>query len=141
MFFLDQLKPYSPLIIPVISFVICHPFFPVYFLSFILYSSQSSPIFVLLFSDYPLSFIPSHTTPFPHRLFPVIYKLVVNFIPNFFQSNPSHFQTHIIVCENLMKNDKYYGSLRSRDNQWGVGFELIQKGTLLSLLMNTHLLS
>ena len=34
-----------------------------------------------------------------------------------------------------MKNDKYYGSLRSRDNQWGVGFELIQKGTLLSLLI------
>ena len=26
-----------------------------------------------------------------------------------------------------MKNDKYYGSLRSRDNQWGVGFESIQK--------------
>ena len=26
-----------------------------------------------------------------------------------------------------MKNDKYYGSLRSRDNQWGVGFELSQQ--------------
>ena len=26
-----------------------------------------------------------------------------------------------------MKNDKYYGSLRSRDNQWGVGFEFCQK--------------
>ena len=33
-----------------------------------------------------------------------------------------------------MKNDKYYGSLRSRDNQWGE-VESIQKGTLLSLLI------
>ena len=31
--------------------------------------------------------------PHPHRLFPVIYKLAVNFTPNFFQSIPSHFQT------------------------------------------------
>ena len=36
--FLAQLQPYSPPIIPVISFVICHKIFPVYFLSFILYS-------------------------------------------------------------------------------------------------------
>ena len=131
MFFLTQPKPYSPPIIPVISFVICHPFFPVYFLSFILYSPLSTPIFVHLFSDYPLSFTPSHTTHFPHRLFPVIYKLAVNFTPKFFQSIPSHFQTHIIVYENLMKNDKYNGSLRSRDNQRGVGFGLSQKRTLL----------
>ena len=26
-----------------------------------------------------------------------------------------------------MKNDKYYGSLRSRDNQWGVQFGFGQK--------------
>ena len=26
-----------------------------------------------------------------------------------------------------MKNDKYYGSLPSRDNQWGVQFEFCQK--------------
>ena len=124
---LTQPKPYSPPIIPVISCVICHPFFPVNFLSFILYSPLSTPIFVHLFSDYSLSFNSSYTTPFPHRLFPVIYKLAVNFTPNFFQSNPSHFQTHIIVCENLMKNDKYNGSLRSRDNRWGEGFGLGQK--------------
>ena len=135
MFFLAQLTPYSPPIIPVISFVICHPFFPVYFLSFILYSSQSSPIFVHLFSDYPLSFTPSHTTPFPHRLFTVIYKLAVNFTPNFSQSIPSHFQTYIIVCENLMKNDRRNGSLRSRDNRWGVGIESIQIRTFLPLLI------
>ena len=36
--FLTQLKPYFFLIIPVISFVFCHIFFPVYFLSFVLYS-------------------------------------------------------------------------------------------------------
>ena len=131
MFFLTQPKPYCPPIIPVISSVICHPFFPVYFLSFILYSPLSTPIFVHLFSDNPLSFTPSHITPFPHRLFPVIYILAVNFTPNFFQSIPSHFQTHIIVYENLMKNDKYYGSLRSRDNRWGEGFGLSQKRTLL----------
>ena len=94
-------------------------FYPVYFLSFILYYSLSSLIFVHLFSDYPLSFTPSHTIPFPHRLFPVIYKLAVNFMPNFLQFIPSHVQTHIIVCENLMINDKYYGSLRSWDNQRG----------------------
>ena len=119
MFFLAQLNPYSPPIIPVISSAICHPFFPVYFLSFILYSPLSSPIFVHLFSDHPLSFTFSHTT-LPHLcLFPVIYKLAVNFTPIFFQFIPSHFQTHIIVYENLMKNDKYYGSLRSSDNRWG----------------------
>ena len=26
-----------------------------------------------------------------------------------------------------MKNDKYYGSLRSRDNQWGVDLSLSSK--------------
>ena len=139
MFFLDQIYFYH------FSAYFCHlpllhpKFYPVYFLSFILYSSQSPPIFVHLFSDNPLSFSSSHTTPFPHRLFPVIYKLAVNFTSNFFQSNPSHFQTHIIVCERVMKNDKYYGSLRSRDNQWGVGFELIQRGILLSLLPRTFI--
>ena len=35
---LTQINPYSPPIIPVISFVICHKIFAVYFLSFILYS-------------------------------------------------------------------------------------------------------
>ena len=69
--------------------------------------------------------------PHPYRLFPVIYKLAVNFTPNFFQSIPSHFQTHSIVCERVMKNDKYNGSLRSRDNQRGVGFQMIQKSILL----------
>ena len=38
--FLDHLNTYSPPIIPVISPVICHNFFPVYFLSFILYSNE-----------------------------------------------------------------------------------------------------
>ena len=58
-------QTFSSPIIPVISFVICHLFFTVYFLSFILYSSLSTPIFVHLFSDYPLSFTSSHTTPIP----------------------------------------------------------------------------
>ena len=58
---------------------------------FFLYSPLSYPIFVHSFSDYPLSFIPSHTPLLHLCLFPVIYKLAVNFTPNFFQSISSHF--------------------------------------------------
>ena len=31
-----------------------------------------------------------------------------------------------------MKNDKYYGSLRSRDNQWGVDLSLSSKHIIIT---------
>ena len=31
-----------------------------------------------------------------------------------------------------MKNDKYYGSLRSRDNQWGVDLSLSSKQVIIT---------
>ena len=89
--------------------------FPVIYFVFL----SINPNFCALFFRLSSVIYPQSYHPHPYRLFPVIYKLAVNFTPNFFQSNPSHFQTHIIVYENLMKNDKYYGSLRSRDNRWG----------------------
>ena len=103
----QSFRPYSPKILPCL--------FPViYFVLSPVIPNFCAHIFRLSSVIYLQS---SH--PHPHHLFPVIYKLAVNFTPNFFQSNPSHFQTHIIVYETLMKNDKYYGSLRLRDNRWG----------------------
>ena len=31
-----------------------------------------------------------------------------------------------------MKNDKYYGSLRSRDNRWGVDLRLFSKHIIIT---------
>ena len=31
-----------------------------------------------------------------------------------------------------MKNDKYYGSLRSRDNQWGVDLRFVRRQVIIT---------
>ena len=108
MFFLAQPKPYSPLIIPIISFVICHPLFPVYFPSSILYYER---IFAL-----KKIFNHSHFTPSP-----TVCKFPSSPQTHYLQSK---FVDAFIVLKNLMKNDNYNGSLCSQDNQWRVGFGL-----------------
>ena len=38
----------------------------------------------------------------------------------------------LIVLKNHMRNDKYYGSLRSRDNQWGVDLSLSRNQVIIT---------
>ena len=81
---------YSPLINPVISFVICHPFLPVYFLSFILYS-PCYPQFLCTHFQIILCHLPPVIPPPSPPFIPSHLQTRIKFYPQFFPVYPQSF--------------------------------------------------